>query len=49
MQLTNKQTLIAYGVTGATAIAGYYNQAYLAFGMFILFTLSISLTIFGVD
>ena len=49
MQLTITQALISYGACGATAVAGYYNQAYIMFGMFTLFTISILLTIFGVD
>ena len=49
MQLTTKQSLICYGAGGATAIAGYYNQAFLIFGMFTLFTISILMAIFGVD
>ena len=49
MELTNNQALIAYGATGATAIAGYYNPVYLVFGMVTLFITSILLTMFGVD
>ncbi len=49
MQLTTNQALVCYGTGGATAVAGYYNQAFLIFGMFTLFIISILLTIFGDD
>ena len=49
MQLTTNQALICYGVGGATTVAGYYNSMFLAMGMFMLFTISIFMTIFRVD
>ena len=49
MQLTTNQALFTYGIGISTAVAGLYNYMFLAAGMFTLFTISVLMTIFGVD
>ena len=46
-QLTNNQALIAYGLTGAFAYAGWYNIVFIYIGMFLLFTIAVFLTLSG--
>lgn len=46
-QLSSTQALIGYGIGGAVAFAGFYNQMFLAMGIFVIFIISIFLTFFG--
>lgn len=46
-QLTTNQALTWYGLGGLTAFAGWFNQMFLIYGMAILFTISLFLTLGG--